>query len=249
MDQAQIDKMEAMEESYWWHQGRRHLVTRFMTGFFGPEDKMEILDVGCGTGRNLNLLERWGTVLGVEPEGPGLEACRKAGRGPDRVMAAPADRLPFPDASFDLVTAFDVLEHLEDDQAGLREFHRVLRPGGHLLLTVPAYRFLWSIHDEALGHRRRYVASEIHSLLNNSGFSTLRRSYAITFALPAIASFRILQGLIPSLYQRGASYVEVPTVANAALVGLIRLESWLLRMIDLPLGTSILALAKKKREG
>ena len=156
-----------------------------------------------------------------------------------------ATSIPFDDGSFDLVTAFDVLEHLDDDGAGLAEMRRVLVPSGHLLLTVPAYRFLWSVHDESLGHRRRYVASELHSKLNNAGFVVVRRSYAISLPLPGIMAFRIAQGLLPAVAEQGASYVEVPPAVNQVLVNALKLEAKLLKAIDLPAGASVFALARR----
>lgn len=237
--------MSRMEERYWWHVGRRHIIRGFLTQYLGPRGSLDILDVGCGTGRNLDLLGQFGRAVGVEPDGPGLEQCRARGLGPDVVVAGTATAIPFPDSSFDLVTSFDVLEHLDDDGAGLREIRRVLRPAGHLMLTVPAYRFLWSIHDEALGHRRRYVASELHSLINQAGFVVIRRSYAISFALPAIMGFRIAQGLVPAMAQRGASYVDVPAATNRLLTGLLKVESRLLEAVDLPVGASIIALGRR----
>ncbi len=246
MDAREQQRMAEMEESYWWHVGRRALIERTLRRGLGLDSEREVLDVGCGSGRNLELLRPFGRVRGLEPEGPGLEACRARGLGPQEVIAGAADALPFGDASFDLVTALDVLEHLDCDQKGVAELHRVLKPGGHVLITVPAYRFLWSIHDEALGHRRRYVASELHALLNAGGFEVLRRTYAISLALPAIVSFRLAQGLSPALYQRGASYVEVPWLVNQALIAALKAEARLLDRVDLPAGASILALGRKR---
>lgn len=243
MDATEQDRMKRMEEEYWWHVGRRYLIRRTLEHYLGERGSIDILDVGCGSGRNLKLLEQFGTVHGVEPEGPGLEVCRAEGL--TNVVAGLADAVPFEDESFDLVTSLDVLEHLDDDEAGLREIHRVLRPNGFALITVPAYRFLWSVHDEALGHRRRYVASEIHSLLNRTGFTAVRRTYAISFALPAILAFRIAQGLFPPLHERGASYVEVGAGPNWLLTQALKFESRLLGRMDLPVGASILALARK----
>jgi len=237
--------MARMEESYWWHVGRRHIIRRFLEHYLGPEGSLDILDVGCGSGRNLELLSQFGNAQGVEPPGPGLDVCRRNGLGEDRVKAGSATEIPFEDNSFDLVTSFDVLEHLDDDRAGLSEIRRVLRPAGYVLLTVPAYRFLWSVHDEALGHRRRYVASEIHSLLNSSGFIAIRRSYAISFAFPAIVGYRVMQGLVPSMSDRGASYVDVSEGTNRLLTGLLKLESHLLGSVDLPFGASIIALGRR----
>jgi SAM-dependent methyltransferase len=243
VDAIEQERMKRMEEEYWWHVGRRYLIRRTLEHYLGSEGSLDVLDVGCGSGRNLRLLEQFGNVRGVEPEGPGLEACRADGL--DNVVAGSADAIPFDDGSFDLVTSLDVLEHLDDDDAGLQEIHRVLRPSGYALITVPAYRFLWSVHDEALGHRRRYVASEVHSLLNNNGFVVVRRTYAISFALPAILGYRIAQGLFPPLHERGASYVEVGAVPNWLLTQALKIESRLLGRVDLPVGASILALARK----
>ena len=245
MDATEQERMGSMEESYWWHVGRRYIIRRFIEHFIGPKGSLRILDLGCGTGRNLELLAQFGDTVGVEPEGPGLEQCRERGLGEDVVKAGTATSIPFPDASFDLVTAFDVLEHLDDDKEGLAEIRRVLKPAGQLLMTVPAYRFLWSVHDEALGHRRRYVASEVHSLLNTSGFVVIRRSYAISFALPGIMAFRIAQGLLPTMAEGGASYVEVPERTNKLLTNLLKLEGRMMGAIDLPFGASIIALARR----
>jgi len=245
MDQTEQERMERMEESYWWHVGRRYLIERTLARRFGPAGALAICDVGCGTGRNMEFLDRFGQVVGVEPPGPGLEICRRRGLGDERVREGLATAIPFDDHSFDLVTAFDVLEHLDDDAAGLAEMKRVLKPGGHLLLTVPAYRFLWSVHDESLGHRRRYVASELHSKLNAAGYVVIRRSYAISFPLPAIMAFRIAQGLLPAVAEQGASYVEVPPAINNLLIGALKFEAKLLKAIDLPAGASIFALARR----
>ncbi len=243
-----FERMAQMEERYWWHVGRRDLIRRFLARYVAPAGPARILDLGCGTGRNLELLAEFGEVRGVEPAGPALEHCRARGLGEDVVVPGSASAIPFPDASFDLVTAFDVLEHLDDDRAGLAEIRRVLRPGGRLLLTVPAYRFLWSVHDEALGHRRRYVASEVHALLNGAGFSVLRRTYAISFALPGIIAYRVAQGLLPSVAGRGVSYVEVPDPINRLLTDLLRVEGRLMGAIDLPFGASIIALARLRAD-
>lgn len=237
--------MEAREDGYWWHVGRRDLIERTLERALGLRGNLNILDVGCGTGRNLELLSRFGRARGVEPEGPGLESCRRRGLDERAVAAGRADALPFDDGTFDLVTAFDVLEHLDDDRRGLAEMRRVLRPTGHVLITVPAYRFLWSTHDEALGHRRRYVASELHSLLNVSGFVVVRRTYAITLPLPGIVAFRVAQGLSPGLAAQGASYVDVPAWASRLLVAALKMEARLVQRVTLPVGASILALARR----
>lgn len=248
MDAAEHERLAELEDSYWWHVGRRHLIRSLLRWHLPPADSREIIDVGCGAGGNLPVLAEFGRCRGVEPAGPGLIGCRERGLDETRVLEGDANTLPLESESVDLVSLLDVLEHLDDDSGALTEAHRVLRPGGSLLVTVPAYRFLWSLHDEALGHRRRYMASEIHRLFNSTGFTMVRRTYAITLPLPGIAAFRVAQGLIPALYERGSSYVRLPKLVNAFMVGLLRAETAALARIDLPVGTSILAFAQKRQD-
>jgi SAM-dependent methyltransferase len=150
----------------------------------------------------------------------------------------------------DLISALDVLEHMDDDMRALEEFHRVLRPEGFLLVTVPAYRFLWSEHDEALMHRRRYVASELHVKLTRSGFRVLKRSYAVFFLFFPIVFYRLFRGLFPKdpLAPR-ASYVKLPGVLNRLLIVFLRIEAGMMGAVNLPWGTSIIVLAQKIQGG
>jgi SAM-dependent methyltransferase len=139
-----------------------------------------------------------------------------------------------------------VLEHLDNDMLALNEFHRVLRPEGFLVVAVPAYRFLWSEHDEALMHRRRYVASELHIKLTCSGFRVLKRSYAVFFAFFPIVFYRLFRGLFPKdPLAPKASYVLLPAFLNSLFIVLLRIEAWMMGAIDLPWGTSIIVLAQK----
>lgn len=236
--------LDRLEATYWWHVGRRAVVTRLVRRFLRLPADPGILDIGCGTGRNVVLLSGFGRALGLDPSREALEIGRGLGLA-GRLVGGDAARLPFRDAAFDLVSALDVLEHLDDDVAGLAEVRRVLKPGGALLAAVPAYRFLWSEHDEALGHRRRYVASELHQKLNLAGFHVVKRTYAITFAFPLILSFRIWRGLFPPTEGLRASYVLLPGWLNAFFVALLGLEAWIMPFMSLPLGTSIFAVARR----
>jgi SAM-dependent methyltransferase len=154
--------------------------------------------------------------------------------------------MPLADSSVDLITALDVLEHMDDDMRALSEFHRVLEPEGFLLAAVTAYRFLWSEHDETLMHRRRYVASELHIKLTCCGFRVLKRSYAVFFVFFPILLCRVFRGLFPKepLAPR-ASLVMLPAFLYNLLIVLPRIEAWMMGAINLPWGTSIIVLAEK----
>jgi SAM-dependent methyltransferase len=154
---GELIRIEAdLEETYWWFVGRRAILERVLRRF-GKHGRVAV-DVGCGSGRNLQLLSSYADfVIGLDRSSTALELAASHG-----LAAARADgrAVPLASSSVDLLSSLDVLEHLDEDQLALEEFHRVLRPDGLLLLTVPAYRFLWSEHDEALMHRRRYMASD-----------------------------------------------------------------------------------------
>jgi SAM-dependent methyltransferase len=246
MRDEEIDAMEQVEDTYWWHVGRRQIISRIVRRFL-PTGNPTILDVGCGTGRNLKLLGEFGQAWGVDNSSASLEAARRFGLD-GRLSCARATLLPFADGTFDLVTALDVLEHLDDDAEGLAESWRVLAPGGVLLVAVPAYRFLWSEHDEFLGHRRRYVASELHAKVGNAGFDVLKRSYAITFAFPIILGFRLFRGLFPNVDRKRSVYVMLPEPLNAFFTRLVEFEARLMDFVSLPLGTSIFCVARKNED-
>ena len=151
-----------------------------------------ILDVGCGTGANLLMLSKYGDAEGVDVSEDALAFCRE--RGLENVKLGAAEELPYDDGTFDLVTALDVVEHLDDDLAGLREMRRVLRPGGRVLLFVPTFMFLWGLQDDVSNHRRRYRLPELRRVLEQAGFEIERTTYAnITFFLPILVMRKLMR--------------------------------------------------------
>src|SRR6266704_7168255 len=179
--------MFQVEESHWWFIGRRRIIEGFVADIVRKIGKLRprILDVGCGTGANLQLLSKFGVAEGVDVSTEALEFCRA--RGLSRVKQGAAESLPYEDAQFDLVTGLDVVEHLDDDVAGLSEMFRVLRPGGRALLFVPAFMFLWGVQDDISHHRRRYTLAELKERLGAAGLTVERASYAnITFFGPIL---------------------------------------------------------------
>src|SRR5437762_4212153 len=234
MQQHTYSIMYEVEEHHWWFMGRRKIIERFVAAACRDLGKLKprILDVGCGTGANLQMLARHGAAEGVDVSSEALEFCRA--RGLSKVKEGAAEALPYEDASFDLVTGLDVVEHLDDDVAGLREMRRVLRTGGRCLLFVPAFMFLWGVQDDVSHHRRRYTLSELKAKLAQAGFTIERASYAnITFFGPI---------LFGRLFMRATGFR--PASENNVNIGMLNgllgrifgAESWWLRRMNLPFG-------------
>lgn len=232
-----------LEDTYWWFVGRRTIIDGILSRF--ASRKRVAVDVGCGTGRNMAILALYADcVAGLDRSLTALSIAASRGLA---VGCVDGHFLPLADGSVDLLTAFDVLEHLDDDVRALEEFNRVLRPGGLLLLTVPAYRFLWSEHDEALMHRRRYVASELHMKLNRTGYDVAFRSYAVFFVFFPILLYRLFRGLFPrDAMSPKASHVMLPPLLNSLFTWMLRTEAFLMKFVRLPWGTSIVMLSGKQ---
>src|SRR5918998_2562281 len=167
-----------VEGSHWWYIGRRRIISSFVREICSRirDRRPKILDVGCGTGANLVMLGEFGEAHGIDVSHDALSFCQE--RGLENVKHGAAEELPYEDGTFDLVTALDVVEHLDDDLAGLSEMRRVLRPGGRVLLFVPAFMFLWGLQDEVSNHRRRYRLSQLRRVLEKAGFQIERTTYA-----------------------------------------------------------------------
>src|ERR1700694_4954563 len=155
------------EDRHWWYRGRREVLERVIADI-GLPASARILDAGCGSGRNMLEMARRGNVAGVELSSASAELARARESG--EVIEGSVMELPFEDGSFDLATSLDVIEHLDDDLGSLRELRRVVAPGGSLLVTVPAYPWLWSHHDEINHHRRRYTRRSLARVAGQGGW-------------------------------------------------------------------------------
>jgi SAM-dependent methyltransferase len=232
-----------VEESHWWYIGRRRIIASFVEQICREiKDRTpRILDVGCGTGANLMMLSQFGETEGVDISQDALAFCRE--RGLQNVSHGAAEQLPYEDGRFDLVTALDVVEHLDDDLAGLREIRRVLRPGGRTLLFVPTFMFLWGVQDDVSNHRRRYRLPELRRVVEKAGFEVERTTYAnLTFFAPIlmVRKFMRLTGM------RTATENSINISAMNNLFGKVfGAESKLLRHMNFPFGVSGLCVARR----
>ncbi len=206
---------------------------------------LEILDAGCGTGLMLQELNALGNARGVDISQDALDFCRQ--RGLDRVELGDVARMPYQSGTFDVVTALDVIEHVDDDIAVLDEFVRVLKPGGRAFLFVPAHRWLWSLQDEISHHKRRYTKKTLAAAVRASSFEIERLSYVSMFLLPVIAAGRLYLKLTLRFRNLDTENDLHPEWSNGILRRVFESEIPLLRRRDLPFGASLLCIARKAR--
>ena len=230
-----------VEEIHWWYVGRRRIIQSLVEKICATLDNPNprILDVGCGTGANLKMLAGFGSAEGVDISPQAVDFCRE--RGLDSVKLGAIEELPYENDSFDLVTALDVVEHLDDDVAGLREMRRVLRRDGRLLLFVPAFMFLWGVQDDVSNHRRRYTLPSLLKAVEAAGFSVEWSSYAnISFFLPVLLVRSVMRWLG---LRADTEYGINISLMNGLFSRLFAAERFVLKDGRLPLGVSAVCIA------
>jgi SAM-dependent methyltransferase len=241
MDRQIYDRMRDLEQAHWWFTARREILASEISRLPLPA-KAEVLEVGCGTGGNLDMLSRFGRVRGIEPDSESRDYAAKR-TGVAISPGALPDRLPDFGTAFDLVTAFDVVEHVDDDGGTVEALGRLLAPGGFLVTTVPAHQWMWSAHDEHHHHKRRYSLRAYRALFDAAGLRLRRATYFNCLLFPPIAAVRLLR--IATGSKRGSDEAEVGAPLNRVLHGLFASEQVLLRHMNLPFGVSILAVADR----
>lgn len=247
MDVAEITRLAAYEDWYWWHRARRRIIDQLLQRALTGRD-LRILDVGAGTGATSKALEKYGRVLAVDASAAATTIART--RGLD-VARMDAGRLALPDATFDLVVVLDVIEHLYDDASAVRELRRVLKPGGVLLVTVPAYKWLWSSHDVANHHWRRYRRGELKQVLLGANMDVEVCSYVMMSMLLPAAAYRLLErlpGRAVSEEEAHVRFTSVPPLLNWALSHAAAWGGHLAGRVWLPFGLSIAAVARRPLE-
>lgn len=242
MKETLYKEMYRQEQTYWWHVAKRRLVQEAIQRDVADLSRKKILDVGCGTGAMISeLASLTSRVYGVDGARLSFKYCRQ--RGLVNIRQYDFEKgLPYPNQSFDIIVCLDVLEHVQKDQEFIGEFYRVLKKGGKLFLTVPAYQSLWTYWDEMLGHKRRYRRSNLLQILKKVGFRTQFDSYFYSFLVPVAIVFRSLKTILDN---RASDFVDVPDGINRLLLLLCSLERRLFFRLNIPFGLSIFVQTKR----
>jgi len=237
--------MAEVEDAHWWFASRRAIVDRIIDRLGLPANAT-ILEPGCGTGGNFPMLARRGQLFAVDADESALGFAQSRGLAQVARGFLP-EAIPFGDQRFDLIVMTDVLEHLDDQAGTLRALHARLRPGGWLLMTVPAMAWLWSDHDVAHHHRRRYRARQLRALVSDSGFDVTYLSYYNFLLLPLIAGARMWQRLSAhdhlGVHPRH-DLAMPPAALNSALQRIFSSERYLVGTARIPFGVSLIVLAR-----
>jgi SAM-dependent methyltransferase len=239
MDRDYEHQTHQAEDRHWWYRGRRKVLDGVIAGLGLPADP-RILDAGCGSGRFMVELSKLGVVTGVELSDTSVALARQRGLG--EVVAGSVLEMPFADGSFDLAVSLDVIEHLEDDLAALRELRRTVAPGGALLVTVPAYQWLWSGHDEINHHHRRYTRRSLQQVAEQAGWRQSRTTYFNSLLLPVAILLRVLDRVSTKTTESSLDLWVPPEPVNWVLERPLTLEAALIaRGGRIPAGLSLLA--------
>lgn len=236
--------MYELEDHYWWFVGRRQLAIDLLQRNL-PKGSNTLLDLGCGTGVISRELQPLGTTISLDFSDLALNYCCR--RGLSRCVKGDGTVLPLKGDQFDGILGLDIFEHIEDDLAAFKESCRVLRPGGVLVLSVPAFKSLWGPHDVALHHFRRYRKNQMKACLEEAGFEVVRCTYSVFFLFPIVVITRFLEKR-----RKGPAKASLPRVSNFVNKALIRLQSLeaglIVSGINLPWGSSVVAVARKPLE-
>jgi SAM-dependent methyltransferase len=239
------------ETRHWWFRWRFKLIQDVIDRLSGMPDQPTMLDAGCGTGQMLKVLQQRGNAVGLDLSQEAIMFA--SSREAQNLVLGSVTNPPFASGTFDIAFALDVIEHVDDDRVILEGLRELVRPGGALVVTVPAFQSLWSDHDKINHHRRRYRRRQMRKVLQSAGFEVERITYCNTFLFPIVYGIRRIQALTRHFRPKGEAEVSsdlhaYPRLINWLLYRLMLVEAWIVKRVDLPIGVSILAIARKPLE-
>ncbi|HEY8447329.1 MAG TPA: class I SAM-dependent methyltransferase [Thermomicrobiales bacterium] len=250
MDPSFYQEYFRHETEHWWFRWRFDLITDVVASL-RPGPSFRMLDAGCGTGQMLKCLERLGDAVGIDSSPLAIRYAKA--RGVKHLVHGSITAMPFPPGTFDCVLALDVIEHVEDDFGILMRLHEVTKPGGHLIVTVPAFQALWSEHDIINQHKRRYRAPVLRRLIEEAGFAIERITYCNTALTLPVFVTRKTKNLLRTVKKirhaesngLESDLTDYPRPINNALYWMLKGETRLMRRLNFPFGVSILAIARR----
>jgi ubiquinone/menaquinone biosynthesis C-methylase UbiE len=239
----EINRLAEYEDNYWWHLGRQKIIMKLLEQYIKTSKikNFSILDAGCGTGGTTLLLKDFGIVHAIDYSINALNFCKQ--RGLNNIVNCTTSDLPFSQECFDIITILDSLEHIRDDVGVLKQLSYVLKKDGIIIITVPAFQFLWSNHDLAVSHVKRYTLNDLTEVLAKVGLQRVRITYFMSLLFPLIAIYKVL-----SKYKNTepkADLVPLPGIINKILQSVLSCECRLLTRMNLPFGSSLLCISKK----
>ena len=245
MNLSEYTRMEKFEKTFWWHKGRFYLLSLILNKHLPKKEHKQIFEIGCGTGETITFLSTYGEVTGIDISPEAVEFFVKKGK--KNVILGDINDLDMKihKGKYDAVLALDVFEHVREDQKTMKRASEMLSDDGILLITVPAHKFLWSDHDEALQHVRRYHPRELRHKLTEANLEIMKFSYFVTTAFFPIFLIRMWRNIYWKASYHEASYVPLPKKLNKFAINILKVEARLFQMIGLPVGTTLVAVAKK----
>jgi len=248
LNPSEYHTLYELEENHWWYRSLHRLILRIVSKEYDRLGSLDMLDAGCGTGRLCQLLAPYGTVLGIDIAAEAIELCHK--RGLQNVRKADLNTTGLQHEQYDVITSMDVLYHaaVTDEENILKSLHYSLKPGGMLLINLPAFSFLMSSHDKAIHTRRRYRRPELLAMLKNAGFEIKLCSYRLCALFPLLALYRVAKAGLNRDTPDAQSSSDVKPVnpaLNCLLASITKLEDLFMSQFPLPFGLSLFAVARK----